>query len=149
LFITDALGTTEPAKTSEATSAVVNVNDLTTGIVTITGTVKENEILTADTSALADEDGMGTFTYQWKADDTNIDSATDSTYTLTQAEVGKIITVEVIHTDAFLNIEPTIISGATNAVENENDAPEIIDSTDVTVYRGQSASGSVTATRCG
>ena len=32
--------------------------------------------------------------YQWKADETNIAGATSSTYTLTQAEVGTVITVE-------------------------------------------------------
>jgi hypothetical protein len=34
--------------------------------VTITGTTTENQVLTADTSALADVDGLGTLHYQWQ-----------------------------------------------------------------------------------
>ncbi len=118
---TDAFGTVEPAKTSTATAAVENVNDLTTGVVTITGTATEDQNLTADTSALADEDGKGTFTYQWQADNVAISGATSATLTLTQAHVGKIITLKVIHTDAFGNVEPVITSVPTAAVENVND----------------------------
>ncbi len=118
---TDAFGTVEPAKTSTATTAVENVNDPTTGVVTITGTATEDQNLTADTSALADEDGKGTFTYQWQADNVAISGATSATLTLTQAHVGKIITLKVIHTDAFGNVEPVITSVATAAVENVND----------------------------
>ncbi|MGY4879742.1 hypothetical protein ACLUEY_17925, partial [Vreelandella aquamarina] len=69
------------------------------GDVIITGTATENETLTADTSDLADKDGLGTFSYVWKADGTAITGATSSTYTLTQAEVGKAITVAVSYTD--------------------------------------------------
>ncbi len=118
---TDAFGTVEPAITSTATAAVENVNDPTTGVVTITGTATEDQNLTADTSALADEDGKGTFTYQWQADNVAISGATSATLTLTQAHVGKIITLKVIHTDAFGNVEPVITSVATAAVENVND----------------------------
>ena len=98
---TDAQGTEEPAIASSPTTAVANVNDPTTGSVTIDGTPTEGQTLTANTSALTDEDGIGTFAYQWKADTDNISGATSGTYTLTQAEVGKTITVEVIHTDAY------------------------------------------------
>ncbi len=118
---TDAFGTVEPAITSTATAAVENVNDPTTGVVTITGTATEDQNLTADTSALADEDGKGSFTYQWQADNVAISGATSATLTLTQAHVGKIITLKVIHTDAFGNVEPVITSVPTAAVENVND----------------------------
>ena len=122
---TDALGTVEPAKTSTATAAVENVNDPTTGVVTITGTAREDQNLTADTSALMDDDGKGTFSYQWWADDGTdnlvIVNATSAALTLTQAHVGKTITLKVIHTDAFGNVESVITSAATAAVENVND----------------------------
>ena len=84
---------------SSATSAVANVNDDPTGTVTITGTGRQGETVTANVSALADADGLGTLSYQWKADGTDISGATSSTYTLTQAEVGKAITVAVSYTD--------------------------------------------------
>ncbi|MGY4879723.1 hypothetical protein ACLUEY_17830, partial [Vreelandella aquamarina] len=95
---TDQQGTAE-AVTSAATESVANVNDSPAGDVIITGTATEDETLTADTSDLADKDGLGTFSYAWKADGTAITGATSSTYTLTQAEVGKAITVAVSYTD--------------------------------------------------
>uniref|UniRef100_UPI001867D003 hypothetical protein n=1 Tax=Halomonas sp. 3A7M TaxID=2742616 RepID=UPI001867D003 len=54
---TDQQGTAE-AVTSAATGSVANVNDAPKGDVIITGTTTEDETLTADTSALADEDGL-------------------------------------------------------------------------------------------
>ncbi|ANT65083.1 cadherin domain-containing protein [Prosthecochloris sp. CIB 2401] len=83
----------------DVTLSISNVNDAPTGSVTIDGSVIEGEVLTANTSTLADEDGLGTLSYQWYADDTAITGATSATYTLTQAEVGKGITVEVSYTD--------------------------------------------------
>ncbi|MBR9925328.1 MAG: DUF4214 domain-containing protein, partial [Gammaproteobacteria bacterium] len=118
---TDGQGTAE-AVTSAATGSVANVNDAPTGGVIITGTTTEDETLTADTSALVDEDGLGTFSYVWKADDTAITGATSSTYTLTQAEVGKAITVEVSYTDQQGTAE-ALTSAATESVANVNDAP--------------------------
>jgi len=55
---TDGEGTAESV-TSDATSAVTNVSHSPTGGVTITGTATEDEVLTADTSTLADADGLG------------------------------------------------------------------------------------------
>ncbi|MGO3783788.1 MAG: DUF4214 domain-containing protein, partial [Vreelandella alkaliphila] len=118
---TDQQGTAE-AVTSAATGSVANVNDAPKGDVIITGTTTEDETLTADTSALADEDGLGAFSYVWKADDTAITGATSSTYTLTQAEVGKAITVEVSYTDDQGTAE-AVTSAATDSVANVNDAP--------------------------
>ncbi|MGQ7289830.1 hypothetical protein ACUN7Z_20010, partial [Vreelandella venusta] len=118
---TDQQGTAE-AVTSAATESVANVNDAPTGGVAISGDAIEDETLTADTSALVDEDGLGTFSYVWKADDTAITGATSSTYTLTQAEVGKVITVEVSYTDDQGTAE-AVTSAATDSVANVNDAP--------------------------
>ena len=122
---TDALGTVENPISSAATTAVVNVNDETTGDVTITGTPREDEVLTANTNAIDDEDGIGTYTYQWQADGVDIAGATNATYTLTQAEVGKVITVVVVHTDALGTVENPISSAATTAVVNVNDEGSI------------------------
>jgi len=92
---TDLHGTYE-SKTSTATSAELNVNDLPTGSVSITGTAKQGETLTA-TSTLADADGLGTLSYQWQANNLNV--GTGSTYTLSQADVGKTLTVTASYTD--------------------------------------------------
>ena len=50
-------------------------------------------------NTLADEDGLGEISYQWSADGEAISGATSATYTLTQSEVGKKITVTASYTD--------------------------------------------------
>ena len=55
------------------------------------------------------------FSYQWMADDANIQGATGSGYTLTSAEQGKAITVTVTFTDAEGNPE-TLTSDPTREV---------------------------------
>jgi Ca2+-binding RTX toxin-like protein len=110
---TDLLGTAESVS-STATAAVLNVNDLPTGSVTISGTATQGQVLTA-ANTLADLDGLGTITYQWKANGTNIGGATGSTYTLTQAEVGKTVTVTASYTD-LLGTAEAVSSSATASV---------------------------------
>ena len=76
-------------------------NSAATGAPTITGTAQVGETLTADTSGIADPDGLtnATFAYQWLADDAEISGATGSSYTLTSSEQGKAIKVRVAFTD--------------------------------------------------
>ena len=118
---TDGQGTAESV-TSAATSQVANVNDSPTGGVTITGTPTEDEVLTADTSTLADEDVLGALSYQWSRDGSPIDGATSDNYTLTQADVGAEITVEVSYTDGEGTAE-SVTSDATTAVTNVSHSP--------------------------
>ena len=118
---TDGQGTAESV-TSDATSAVTNVSHSPTGGVTITGTPTEDEVLTADTSTLADADGLGTLSYQWSRDGSPIDGATSDNYTLTQEDVGAAITVEVSYTDGEGTAE-SVTSSATSPVANVNDDP--------------------------
>jgi len=117
---TDLFGVLE-SKASSATSAVLNVNDAPTGSVTITGTATQNAVLTASND-LADPDGLGTVSYQWKAGGSDISGATGITYTLTEAEVGKTVTVVASYTDGHGTAEH-VASAATAAVANVNDAP--------------------------
>ena len=120
------LGGTAESLTSDATAAVANANDAPGGTVTITGTTTQGQQLTADTSAITDADGLGTFSYQWKrtVDETTtaISDATASTYTLVQADVGAKITVTVSWTDEGGTSE-SLTSAATAAVANVNDLP--------------------------
>ena len=120
---TDDEGTAESV-TSSATSLVVNVNDDPTSGVTITGIATEDEVLTADTSTLADEDGLGPLSYQWSRNESPIGGATSSTYTLTQADVGTAITVEVSYTDGQGTNE-SVTSAPTATVANVNDRPTL------------------------
>ncbi|GAB5404975.1 MAG: hypothetical protein Aurels2KO_32060 [Aureliella sp.] len=119
---TDGNGSSESV-TSTATAAVTNVNDSPSGTPTITGTVAENETLTADTSAISDGDGLGTLSYQWLRDGSAITGATGSTYTLDDADVGSSISVQVSFTDGNDNVE-TITSTASSSVTNANDTPQ-------------------------
>jgi hypothetical protein len=116
----DSFGTQESV-TSNATGAVSNVNDVPTGAVTISGTVAEDQVLTA-TNTLADEDGIGTLSYQWQRGGQDILGATSDTYTLTQADVGAGIRVVVSYEDGFGAAE-SVASATTGPVENVNDAP--------------------------
>ena len=116
----DGHGTSESAS-SAATTAVVNVNDVPTGAVAIVGTAAKTQTLTATPGTLADLDGLGAFTYQWKADNVDIVGATASTLVLTAAELAKVITVTAGYTDGHGAAE-TSTSAATLAVR-DNIAP--------------------------
>jgi VCBS repeat-containing protein len=97
---------------------VANANDAPTGAVTITGEAREGQPLTA-INTLADEDGLGTLTYQWMADGVVIQGATGATLTLTSDQVGKAITVVVSYIDGYGTPE-SVISPASSVVVNGN-----------------------------
>ena len=104
--------------TSEATASVVpRPNSPATGAPTISGTAQVGETLTAGTSDISDNDGTdnATFNHQWLADDVAISEATGSSYTLSDAEEGKAVRVQVSFTDDRGN-EETLTSIATDAV---------------------------------
>ena len=95
-----------------------------TGVPSITGTPQVDETLTAHTSAIADADGLNnvSYDYQWIANDgnsdTEIEDATDSTYTPSVSDVGKTIQMRVTFTDdadnqEALTSEPTVAVAAT------------------------------------
>jgi Ca2+-binding RTX toxin-like protein len=94
---TDGHGTAEVV-TSSTSASVLNVNNLPTGTVTISGTALGGQTLTAANN-LADPDGLGSIGYQWQADGSAIGGAVNNTYVLTQNEVGKTITVQASYTD--------------------------------------------------
>ena len=110
----------EETLTSTATdevSAALAANSPATGAPAITGTAQVGETLTANTSGIADDDGLGNvrYEYQWLADDAEIAGVTISTYTLAAADEGKTIKVRVRFTDDAGNDE-SLTSAATDAV---------------------------------
>ncbi|MEN9358969.1 MAG: hypothetical protein RL095_504 [Verrucomicrobiota bacterium] len=117
---TDGFGTSEN-KVSAATAPVANVNDAPTGSVIISGLAEQGQTLSASNS-IADLDGLGAISYQWKANGTAISGATASTYVLTESEVGKVITLTASYTDGHGSLE-SLTSAATASVANVNDAP--------------------------
>ncbi|UWR10000.1 DUF4214 domain-containing protein [Sulfitobacter mediterraneus] len=122
LSYTDQQGTTEYVN-SAATAAVQNVNDAPTGGVQINGNAREGSVLSARTNALADADGLGALSYQWLRDGGVINGATGSSFALTQADVGREITLRVRYTDQQGTSE-TVTSAATDPVQNLNEAAQ-------------------------
>ena len=115
-FITSPLG--KLYGLSGVFRVVAGSNTPATGKPTISGTPQVNQTLTADISSIMDADGLpaaGQFSYQWISDDTDIDGATDSTYTLVEADAGKTITVRVSFTDNA-NYSESLTSAATVTV---------------------------------
>ena len=94
-----------------------------TGVPVIRGTAQVGRTLTADTSGIADENGIlvSTFTYQWYSASaggqySSIVGATERSYTLTAEEQGKTIVVTVSFTDNHGFDEGPLTSPATAAV---------------------------------
>lgn len=112
---TDDFGTVESVS-SLSTNAIINVNDAPTGTVQITGAAIQGQALTAS-NTLADIDGLGTISYQWQVNGTDIIGATANTYTLTSVAVGKSINVTASYTDLQGTAE-SVSSASTANVAN-------------------------------
>ena len=80
-------------------------NSPATGAPVIAGTIQVGETLTADTSSISDADGLTNVSYQYQwirnegTSDTEIASATDSTYALADDDEGNTVKVRVSFTD--------------------------------------------------
>ncbi len=122
--IKDAAG--NPAKeffSGEVTNNTsARVNTPPTGLPSISGAARVGETLTASAFGIADADGLSgaTFVWQWISNDgtsdTEIAGATQATYTLADADAGKIIKVRATYTDDG-GTEETLTSAATAVVE--------------------------------
>ena len=112
----DGLGGTETVA-ADPTATVVNVNDDPTGSLTLSGTVEKGSTLTLDSSTIADEDGLGDFTFTWLVDGTEITGAAGRTFTLTADEVGKAVSAEISYTDDQGRAE-TVKSAETSSVKD-------------------------------
>ena len=83
-----------------------------TGKVTVSGEAKVGAVLSA---GVQDSNNSGTLSYQWMADGKAIEGANGENYTLTEAEIGKVITVAVTS-----SIETgSLVSAPTDAVIKE------------------------------
>ena len=116
-------------------TVTVTDNDVTTGPATgkpvILGTFAVGERLTADTSGIADPDGLMnvSYTYQWirvdGSNQTDISGATSRTYILDAADLEKKVRVKVSFTDDAGNSEtlesdvfPAPLTGTTLSTRN-------------------------------
>ena len=121
---TDDRGHAETLTSTATVAVAAKPSSPATGQPAITGTAEVGETLTADTSGIADADGLDnvSFSYQWIADDSDIAGATGSTYTLAAADEGKVVKVRVSFTDDAGNAE-SLTSGATDAVAGLPSSP--------------------------
>ena len=125
---TDAVKNVERFQFSDGVVLATNVLIPTTppspptGTVTLTGSATQGQTLSANTQTLADANGLGTLGYQWLRAGAAIASATASSYTLAQADVGAVLSVRVSYVDGGGTAE-SVTSAATAAVANLNDAP--------------------------
>ena len=112
------------ATTTLAPREAQAANTPATGAPSISGTAQVGETLTADTSDIADADGLAkaAFSYQWQAGGADISGATDSTYTLVDDDAGKAVSVAVSFTDNAGNAE-SVASAATPAVDGAPSTP--------------------------
>ena len=96
-------------------------NFIASGQPVITGTLAVSQILTADVSGIADQDGLpNSFSYQWVVvdggDEEDISGATGSTYTPVQGDVGKRLKVKVSFTDDAGSAEGPLVSDVTTII---------------------------------
>ena len=139
--------------TSAATNTVNRPpNALPTGKPAITGTLEIGEVLSVDTSAISDANGLSNpaFTYQWihsaGTTDTTITGATGSTYTIAESDDGKAFKVSVSYTDDH-GYAHTVTSDASAPVVNfdflhNDDCPEDTTTTCILVL-GSSFDGNI------
>ena len=128
---TDGRGHVE-SLTSQGTRSVaaegIQLNSEATGAPTISGTAQVGETLTVDTSGISDADGLTnvSYSYQWIRNDGNADTdiqvATNSTYTLVSGDEGNTIKVRVSFTDDANN-EESRTSDATATVAAKPNSP--------------------------
>ena len=125
---TDDAGNEETLTSAATVSVAARSNSPATGAPTISGTAQVGETVTANTSGIADPDGLtnAAYSYQWIANDgssgTDIQDATGASYTLVNADEGKTIKVEVSFTDDAGH-EETLTSAATGEVAARPNSP--------------------------
>ena len=103
-------------------------NSQATGLPTISGVAEVGQVLSADATGIDDDNGLDNaeFSYQWLRSDggayTDIQDATESTYTLVADDEGRTIKVKVSFTDDEGNAE-SLTSDPTGEVEAAETVP--------------------------
>ncbi len=118
---TDTLVGIEAARFSNAT---LSFNSPVTGVPTISDTTPiSGGPLTVSTAAIADADGLGTFSYRWESAASAagpwsaIAGATQASFTPAAGQVNRVLRVVVGYTDAAGNAE-SVVSASTGVVAN-------------------------------
>jgi hypothetical protein len=127
VIATNGLGSSS-ASLSSATSAVIDIAPTNTAIPVITGTARTGETLTASRGSWTSSPSASTtYEYQWKRASTgggtysNITSATDRTYDVSDADIGDYIKVAVTATNG-IGASSAALSAATSVVVDLTDS---------------------------
>jgi len=113
---------------SPASTPVQNVNDKPTGAPRLTGEAREEGALVVDTSLIADEDGVGTYTVIWQRSSTKTDwqaypNAVGEVLQLTQSHVGYSYRAVVSYTDRH-GTKEMLLTSPSETVSNVDDPVE-------------------------
>ena len=140
---TNAIGNSQWTQSATAFSTLAGT--AATGAPTITGTAAVGQPLAVDLTGIEDADGLTnvSYSYQWVRVDADgmsnpadITDATDATYTLVDADLGKTLKVRVTFDDDGGNTE-TLTSAATATVTPAAGAPGSPTNLSATVGVGQ------------
>lgn len=102
---------------SATTASVGNINDLPEGEISLAGTLVVGAEITALTTLLEDEDGLGELSFQWMRDSVPIEGATGASYRVVSEDADSALTVVVQYIDGQGTTETLSSSPATTPVE--------------------------------
>ena len=113
---------------SPASTPVQNVNDKPTGAPRLAGEAREEGALVVDTSLIADEDGVGTYSVIWQRSSTKTDwqaypNAVGEVLQLTQNHVGYSYRAVVSYTDRH-GTKEMLLTNPSETVSNVDDPVE-------------------------
>ena len=123
------------ATTSNITGVAENSDP--EGSVSFSGTVAVDEVLTASHS-LTDADGMRAVSYQWLRDGVAITGETDSTYTITTADINTALSVQASYTDGGGTAE-TATSSSSTVTQTLTNKPFMFESELITASEASTA----------
>lgn len=139
------------SNTGNITVNVSCANRPPSGTITITGLAQVGATLSF-TENIADADGMGTLSIQWKRDDLAISGANASQYAIIPEDIGAMLNVTISYTDGGGTLEQ-LTSDKVGPIVNPEDIIVInnlsFNSTTITVGKSQIITFSFTnATKC-
>jgi len=111
------------AVTAQSFAIADPVNHAPTGTVTVAGTAKVGQALSAITTSLSDADTLGELNYQWERSSgstwSSIANANTNAYVLTSSDLGATVRVKVSYLDGLKNAE-SVTSTASTTIATAN-----------------------------
>ena len=139
---TDAKGVDEQIS-SPPSAKVTNVNDQPTGLISLKRSFPNIDIFYADTTAIADEDGLGEFKYQWQVADSKdgdyspIAGETAKDFMLSEMIIDKHVRVIVSYEDQWGRAETMTSEGEKLADIPFTPEPKINNNGSISAISGQ------------